>query len=70
MMNRFSLVLVCSLALILGACVSLHTLDSQKVMATKTKGLRQVSENVFSGGQPTEEQLKALSEAGVKNIVS
>ncbi|MCG8381128.1 MAG: tyrosine-protein phosphatase [Gammaproteobacteria bacterium] len=44
--------------------------DTHTVIASQIFNLRQQSATHFSGGQPSQAQLKTLSEAGVKHIVN
>ena len=44
--------------------------DIEAVEASGIRNLMRADESTFSSGQPTKEELKALSEAGVENIVS
>ena len=59
----------------LSACSSIPdveslSIDTETVESSEIRNLVRADENTFSSGQPTREELKALSEAGVENIVS
>jgi uncharacterized protein (TIGR01244 family) len=68
-MNKLTLSLVITLAMLLTACMPMHRLDSQRVIETNTTGLKQVNERVFASGQPSKEQLITIRDAGIKNII-
>lgn len=64
-------IFACAIAVLLGvmACSSQQS-NSEDVIATGVKNIRHSESTIYTGGQPTREQLAALAEAGVRHIVN
>ncbi|HAJ75358.1 MAG: sulfur transferase domain-containing protein [Gammaproteobacteria bacterium] len=56
--------------LLLASCASTPTLDLDAVRAAEIFNLRAPQGNVLSSGQPTEDQLQAVGNAGVRHVIN
>lgn len=69
--RKFSVLVVVSLLLSVGQLVFAADAPTyRQIVETQVENLSQPEANRFSSAQPTQEQLAALAEAGVKHIVS
>lgn len=70
-MNKLTSLLFLALPMILAACSgSSNSIEENTILTSNIRGVRQVDLTVYSGGQPTQDQLAQLSAAGIKNIIS
>ena len=66
-------VIFATMATAMSACAeqaSEPTLDTATISALPIKNFQQVEPNVYSAGQPTEDQIKQLAESGVKVMIN
>jgi protein tyrosine phosphatase (PTP) superfamily phosphohydrolase (DUF442 family) len=59
-----------TLLLILAACANLQRLNIAAIQSADLNNLNVPESNALASGQPTQEQIKVLAEAGVKHVIS
>jgi protein tyrosine phosphatase (PTP) superfamily phosphohydrolase (DUF442 family) len=59
-----------TLLLILAACANLQPLNIAAIQSADLNNLNVPESNALASGQPTQEQIKVLAEAGVKHVIS
>ena len=58
------------LALLLAACAGTPAVDMQAMRNAEITNFRAPSDTVLSSGQPSEEQLRAMADAGVRHVIN
>lgn len=61
---------IVSLLLVIAACASLPQLNLAAIQGANLNNLNVPESNALASGQPTQEQIKVLADAGVKHIIS
>ncbi len=69
-MHNTRKIIALSLLLLLAACSSPQSLNIAAIQNSNLSNLNIPESNVLASGQPTQEQIKVLAEAGVQHIVS
>jgi protein tyrosine phosphatase (PTP) superfamily phosphohydrolase (DUF442 family) len=59
-----------TLLLILAACANLQRLNIAAIQSADLNNLNVPESNALASGQPTQEQIKVLADAGVKHVIS
>ena len=59
-----------TLLLLLAACANLQRLNIAAIQSANLNNLNVPESNALASGQPTQEQIKVLADAGVKHVIS
>lgn len=59
-----------ALFMVLAACASLQQLDLSSIRNSELNNLNVPESNALASGQPSQEQIKVLADAGVKHVIS
>ncbi len=68
--NKTYIAVMTCVALLLAACAQTYRVDVAAIENSELMNMAQQENNVFSSGQPTQEQLAVLADAGVRHVVS
>lgn len=69
-MKNLSKTFALSLVLIVAACAQLQSLNLAAIQNANLNNLNIPESNALASGQPTQEQIKVLADAGVKHVIS